>query len=98
MDDGPAGSKKETSNAARHRRLFRELVMPQMGFLLDVWSAKIFSILFYGKNPQNPREAIPPLKQFAEERWEIWKGYAFVYVLNDLVKLSQKVGTDLTVF
>jgi DNA-3-methyladenine glycosylase II len=75
-----------------------DLVMPQMGFPLDVWSAKIFSILFYGKNPQNPREAIPTLKKVAEERWGIWKGYAFVYVLNDLEKLSQRVATDLTVF
>lgn len=73
-----------------------EIIMPQMGFPLDVWSAKIFHILFYGKNLQNPREAIPALKQVAEERWGDWKGCAFVYILNDLAKLSQRVGFDLT--
>ena len=36
-----------------------ELVMPKMGFPLDVWSAKIFHVLFFGKEPQKPREAIP---------------------------------------
>ena len=36
-----------------------ELVMPRMGFPLDVWSAKIFHVLFFGKEPRKPREAIP---------------------------------------
>ncbi|MCW4047756.1 MAG: hypothetical protein NWE99_09415 [Candidatus Bathyarchaeota archaeon] len=75
-----------------------ELVMPRMGFPLDVWSAKIFHTLFYGKEPENPREAIPALKKAAEERWGSWRGYAFVYVLNDLPKLSKRIGVDLTQF
>ena len=73
-----------------------ELVMPRMGFPLDVWSAKIFHILFYGKNPQSPREAIPALRKVAEERWGDWKGHAFVYILNDLTMLSERIGFDLT--
>ena len=28
-----------------------ELVMPKMGFPLDSWSAKIFSVLFFGREP-----------------------------------------------
>jgi 3-methyladenine DNA glycosylase/8-oxoguanine DNA glycosylase len=75
-----------------------ELVMPRMGFPLDVWSAKIFNVLFFGKEPQKPREAIPVLKKVAEERWGDWRGYAFVYVLNDLKNLSKRVGFDLTQF
>ena len=75
-----------------------ELVMPRMGFPLDVWSAKIFSVLFFGKVPEKPREAIPALKKVAEERWGEWMGYAFVYVLNDLPRLSERVGVDLTKF
>ncbi|MGA3290929.1 MAG: hypothetical protein ABSD42_11900 [Candidatus Bathyarchaeia archaeon] len=75
-----------------------ELVMPKMGFPLDVWSAKIFHILFHGKESQNPRETIPDLKKIAEKRWGNWRGYAFVYILNDLPKLSKRVGTDLTKF
>jgi 3-methyladenine DNA glycosylase/8-oxoguanine DNA glycosylase len=75
-----------------------ELVMPKTGFPLDVWSAKIFSVLFFGKVPVMPRDAIPALKVEAEQRWGNWSGYAFVYVLNDLPKLSQRIGVDLTKF
>ena len=75
-----------------------ELVMPKMGFPLDVWSAKIFHVLFFGKEPPKPRETIPDLKKTAEQRWGDWKGYAFVYVLNDLVKISERLGIDLTHF
>lgn len=75
-----------------------ELVMPKTGFPLDVWSAKIFSALFYGKIPDNPREAIPALKADAEKRWGNWRGHAFVYILNDLPKLSKRIGVDLTKF
>ena len=72
--------------------------MPRTGFPLDVWSAKIFHVLFYGKVPENPRDAIPALKSAAEQRWGNWMGYAFVYVLNDLPKLSARIGVDLTKF
>jgi 3-methyladenine DNA glycosylase/8-oxoguanine DNA glycosylase len=75
-----------------------ELVMPKTGFALDVWSAKIFSVLFDGKIPDKPRDAIPAPKATAEQRWGDWRGYAFVYVLNDLPKLSKRIGFDLTKF
>ena len=75
-----------------------DIVVPGMGFPLDVWSAKIFHVLFFGKEPENPRKAIPALKQTAEERWGKWSGYAFAYVLNDLPKVSKRVGVDLTQF
>jgi DNA-3-methyladenine glycosylase II len=75
-----------------------ELVMPRMGFPLDVWSAKIFSVLFNGEKPGDPRETIPALKEIAEKRWDGWMGHAFVYVLNDLPKLSKRLGVDFTKF
>jgi hypothetical protein len=75
-----------------------ELIMPKMGFPLDVWSAKIFHVLFFGKEPSKPRGAISTLKKVAEKHWGNWKGYAFVYVLNDLPKLSNRIGVDLTRF
>ena len=75
-----------------------ELVMTKTGFPLDVWSAKIFSVLFYGRIPDKPREAIQALKVDAEKQWGNWRGYAFVYVLNDLPKLSKRIGVDLTKF
>jgi 3-methyladenine DNA glycosylase/8-oxoguanine DNA glycosylase len=75
-----------------------ELVMPKTGFPLDVWSAKIFNVLFYDKIPEKPRNAIPALKVAAEQRCSNWSSYAFVYVLNDLPKLSKRIGIDLTKF
>ncbi len=94
----PEEAKKELLTLRGIGSYSAELVMPQMGFPLDVWSAKIFHVLFFGKEPQNPREAIPELKKIAEKRWGNWRGYAFVYILNDLAKLSKRVGTDLTKF
>jgi DNA-3-methyladenine glycosylase II len=75
-----------------------ELVMPRTGFPLDVWSAKIFSVLFHGKTPENSRDAIPALKDEAIKRWGDWRGNVFVYILNDLPKLSKRLGVDLTEF
>jgi DNA-3-methyladenine glycosylase II len=75
-----------------------EIVMPRMGFPLDVWSAKIFHVLFFNKEPESPREAIAAVKRIAEEKWGRWRGYAFVYVLNDLPRISKRVGVDLTKF
>jgi DNA-3-methyladenine glycosylase II len=75
-----------------------DIVMPGMGFPIDVWSAKIFSILLIGKETESPREAILKLKQIAEERWGKWRGHAFVYVLNDLPRISKRLGIDLTRF
>jgi N-glycosylase/DNA lyase len=75
-----------------------ELVMPKTGFPLDVWSAKIFNVLFYGRIPDKPRDAIAALKDAAQQRWGNWSGYAFVYVLNDLPELSKRIGVDLTKF
>ena len=75
-----------------------EIVMPGMRFPLDVWSAKIFGVLFHEKVPEQPRETIAELKRVAEERWWRWRGHAFVYVLNDLPNISKRLGVDLTRF
>jgi len=75
-----------------------DIVKPGMGFPLDVWSAKIFSILFLGKESKSPRDTIPKLKKIAEKRWGKWRGHAFVYVLNDLPKISERIGTNLSRF
>jgi 3-methyladenine DNA glycosylase/8-oxoguanine DNA glycosylase len=75
-----------------------ELVMPGMGFPLDVWSAKIFGILFRGRVPEKPRSSIEELMKIGRARWGNWAGLAFVYILNDLPRLSKRVGVDLTGF
>jgi 3-methyladenine DNA glycosylase/8-oxoguanine DNA glycosylase len=73
-----------------------DIVSPHPGFPLDVWSAKIFSLILFNEEPEKPREAIPMLKEKAEERWGEWRGYLFTYVLNDLEKLSRRLKVDLT--
>jgi DNA-3-methyladenine glycosylase II len=75
-----------------------DIIVPGMGFPLDVWSAKIFSILLLGKEPESPRETIMELKKAAEERWGKWRGHVFVYVLNGLPRISKRIGIDLTRF
>jgi DNA-3-methyladenine glycosylase II len=75
-----------------------DIIVPGMGFPLDVWSAKIFSVLLFGKEPESPREAIKELKKAAEERWGKWRGHVFVYVLNGLPRISKRIGIDLTRF
>jgi 3-methyladenine DNA glycosylase/8-oxoguanine DNA glycosylase len=73
-----------------------EIVSPHPGFALDVWSAKIFSLLLFGKKAESPRDIIPEIKKVAENRWGKWRGYVFTYVLNDLENLSRKLNLKLT--
>lgn len=73
-----------------------DIVSPHPGFALDVWSAKIFNVLLFGGKAESPRDIIPRLKKVAEERWGKWRGYVFIYVLNDLDNLSRKYNLDLT--
>ncbi len=72
-----------------------DIVSPHHGFALDIWSAKIFSLLLLGVKPESPRHEIPELKKAAEARWGRWRGYVFIYVLNDLENLSRRLGVNL---
>ena len=72
-----------------------DIVSPHPGFALDVWSAKIFHLLLFGKEPEKPREVIRKLKNLAERRWGKWRGYVFTYVLNDLKNLSRRFNFNL---
>ncbi|KPV62916.1 MAG: hypothetical protein AOA65_1554 [Candidatus Bathyarchaeota archaeon BA1] len=68
-----------------------EIALPHSErFPIDVWSMKMFWRLFF------PHEALPPpqiairkVRQRAEERWGKWRGYAFIYVINDFDNLSK---------
>jgi DNA-3-methyladenine glycosylase II len=73
-----------------------DIVSPHAGFALDVWSAKIFSLLILGEEAESPRSVIPKLKKIAEDRWGRWRGYVFMYVLHDLTNLSNRFKLDLT--
>ena len=94
----PEDAKKKLLSLMGIGNYSAELVMPRMGFPLDVWSAKIFSVLFNGRRTEDPRGTIPVLREVAEKRWNGWMGHAFVYVLNDLSKLSERFGVDFTKF
>ncbi len=72
-----------------------DIVSPHPGFALDVWSAKIFNVLLFGEKAESPRGIIQRLKKVAEERWGMWRGYVFVYVLHDLDNLSRRYNFDL---
>ena len=56
---------------------------------LDVWSVVIFSELFLGRTPENPRAEIDRVTAQLTERWGKWRWYAFVYVLQDLTYLKE---------
>jgi 3-methyladenine DNA glycosylase/8-oxoguanine DNA glycosylase len=73
-----------------------DIVSPHSGFALDIWSARIFHMLFFGSEPKSPRDVIPKLKRIAEERWGQWRSYVFLYVLHDLDRLSKRLGLNLT--
>jgi DNA-3-methyladenine glycosylase II len=72
-----------------------DIVSPHPGFALDVWSAKIFSVLILGKEAESPRSVIPKLRKMAEDRWGQFRGYVFFYVLHDLKNLSNRLTLDL---
>jgi 3-methyladenine DNA glycosylase/8-oxoguanine DNA glycosylase len=72
-----------------------DIVSPHPGFALDVWSARIFNMLIFGEEAESPRDAIPRLREAAEERWGPWRGYVFLYVLHDLKNLSSKFKLNL---
>jgi 3-methyladenine DNA glycosylase/8-oxoguanine DNA glycosylase len=56
---------------------------------LDVWSVVIFSELFLGRTPENPRAEIDGVTALLTERWGKWRWFAFVYVLQDLPYLKE---------
>jgi 3-methyladenine DNA glycosylase/8-oxoguanine DNA glycosylase len=65
------------------------------GFPIDVWSAAVFGKLFYGKEPENSREAIEIVKSEGIRRWGEWSWMAFFYVVQDLKNLSRRLNTTL---
>jgi len=72
-----------------------DIASPHPGFALDVWSARIFNLLLFGKEPKSPRALIPRLKKIAEKRWGEWRGYVFTYVLNDIPNLARRFKLNL---
>ncbi|MGA2199896.1 MAG: hypothetical protein ABSG45_08160 [Nitrososphaerales archaeon] len=72
-----------------------DLINPHAGFPIDAWSVDVFGLLFFGKQPENRREAIEEVKQEGIRRWGRWSWMAFFYVVQDLQNLSKRLGIQL---
>ena len=72
-----------------------DIINPHGGFPIDAWSVDVFGLLFYGKQPEDKREAIERVKQEGIRRWGEWSWMAFFYVAQDLQNLSKQLGVQL---
>jgi len=72
-----------------------DIINPHGGFPIDAWSVDVFGVLFFGKQPDDRREAIERVKQEGIRRWGKWSWMAFFYVAQDLQNLSKRLGVQL---
>lgn len=72
-----------------------DIINPHGGFPIDAWSVDVFGLLFFGKQPDDRREAIEKVKQEGTRRWGKWSWMAFFYVAQDLQNLSKRLGVQL---
>lgn len=72
-----------------------DIVNPHGGFPIDVWSADVFGLLLFGKEPENGRDAVEEIKAEGIRRWGRWSWMAFYYVAQDLENLSRKLDVPL---
>ncbi|MDA4133841.1 MAG: hypothetical protein OK454_12070 [Thaumarchaeota archaeon] len=49
-----------------------DIINPHGGFPIDAWSVDVFGMLFFGKEPENRREAIEDVKREGIKRWGKW--------------------------
>ena len=72
-----------------------DIINPHAGFPIDAWSVDVFGLLFFGKEPENRREAIEEVKREGVRRWGRWSWLAFFYIAHDLRNLSKRLGIQL---
>ncbi len=72
-----------------------DIINPHGGFPIDVWSVEIFGKLLFGREPKNNRDAIERVKAAGMKRWGTFSWMAFFYVVQDLGRLSKKLGVSL---
>ena len=72
-----------------------DIINPHGGFPIDAWSVDVFGLLFFGKQPEDRREAVEKVKQEGIRRWGRWSWMAFFYVAQDLRNLSERLGVQL---
>jgi DNA-3-methyladenine glycosylase II len=72
-----------------------DIINPHGGFPIDVWSADVFGLLLFGKEPADKNKEIPLIKKEGMRRWGKWSWMAFYYVVQDLENLSDRLGVKL---
>ena len=72
-----------------------DIINPHGGFPIDAWSVDVFGRLFFGREPDNAREAIEAVKEEGLRRWGKFSWMAFFYVAQDLNNLSKRLGVQL---
>ena len=50
---------------------------------------------FFGKEPENNRDAVGVVKEEGLKRWGKWSWMAFFYIVQDLPNLSKKLEKKL---
>ena len=73
---------------------FAEVIIPHPSFPVDVWSVN-FCQLFNIKIYRSLRAMIPIVKRCASEKFGRWQKYVYIYIINDLDKLSEKFKLDI---
>ena len=72
-----------------------DIINPHGGFPIDVWSVEVFGKLFFGKEPENNRQAVEEVKMEGIRRWGKWSWMAFFYIVQDLECLSKELNVQL---
>jgi 3-methyladenine DNA glycosylase/8-oxoguanine DNA glycosylase len=72
-----------------------DIINPHGGFPIDAWTVDVFGRLFFGSEPEEKRKSIGRIKQEGLRRWGKWSWLAFLYVVQDLERLSTKLGYQL---
>jgi 3-methyladenine DNA glycosylase/8-oxoguanine DNA glycosylase len=72
-----------------------DIINPHGGFPIDVWSADVFGLLLFGKEPVDKDKEIQLIKKEGLRRWGKWSWMAFYYVVQDLQGLSDRLGIKL---
>jgi DNA-3-methyladenine glycosylase II len=95
MDMSPDQAKEKLMELPGIGDYAADIINPHGGFPIDAWSVDVFGALFFGKEPENRREAIDRVKLEGARRWGKWSWMAFFYVAQDLENLSRRLDVEL---
>ncbi len=72
-----------------------DIINPNGGFPIDVWSADVFGLLFFGREPTDKNKELQLIKKEGIRRWGKFSWMAFYYVVQDLENLSRHLDIKL---